>query len=97
MAVYNEIMLGSLVSWDINYTPVAEAEDFRFCNAVCRLAWKEVPKGASAAGVEYEYCPAVLAYNRDLQVYIGAAFEENSITQEQQKAIARSIVLHAEP
>ena len=96
MAVYNEIMLGSLVSWDINYTPVAEAEDFRFCNAVCRLAWKEVPQGEAAAGIEYEYCPAVLSYNRDLQVYIGAAFEENSITQEQQKAIARSIVLHAE-
>lgn len=93
MAVYSEIMLGSLVSWDSEYTPTVEAKDHSFGSATCGLVWKEVPEGTSAAEVEYERCPAVLAYNRELQVYIGAAFEESSITPEQQKAIARSIVI----
>lgn len=95
IAVYGQIMLGSLVTWNSEYTPVVEAADFRFASATCSLLGKEVPPGVSAAGVAYERCPAVLAYHRDLGVYIGVAFEPNSITAQQQEAIARSVVIQA--
>ena len=96
IAVYGQIMLGSLVTWNSEYTPVVEDADFRFASATCSLLGREAPPGVSAAGAAYERFPAVLAYHRDLGVYIGVAFEPNSITAQQQEAIARSVVIQAQ-
>lgn len=92
-AVYSGLMMGSVVSWDSQYTPVVAAEDDRFSNATTNLRYKEIAEGESAAGAADRYCPGVLGYNRELEVFVGIAFEEGSITPEQQRAIAQSLTI----
>lgn len=81
--VYNQIMLGSVVSWDDEYTPV-----------------RTDPDGESATGRvrvhDYEtnddiYYPDVLAYDKNLLVYIGIQFDIGAVTDEQLCDIAGSV------
>lgn len=59
-SVYSGLMLGSMVNWDADYTPVYEDENGE--NAICRVARRE-----GDASSETTYTQGVLAYNIGLR------------------------------
>lgn len=102
---YSEIRLGSLVSWCNDYTPVRATETMEA--ATCLLYVSNVftgnreytipPRvavtgydGAEAGYVEY---PAVVAYDREMGVYVAMNFQLDSVTEEELATIAESIRL----
>ena len=80
--VYSQLMLGSFVSWDVDYMPVKEGEDF--CIATCAVITD------SHDGGEIQYNKGILAYNDNLGVYTNIYFSAD-ITAEVQKSVAESI------
>ena len=84
-SVYNQLMLGSMVNWDFDYTPVKEDENN--CAATCKIMQKLPNQN------EPSYSPGILAYNKDLLVYISIAFDEDTVTDDELKSIAESITL----
>ena len=82
--VYNQLMLGSFVSWDCDYTPVKEGEDF--CNATCMVMTDKHDGG------EIQYNKGILAYNESLGVYTSIYFSAD-VTDEMQKSVAQSITI----
>lgn len=90
-SVYNQLMLGSAVSWDNDYVPVKETENS--CCATCRVRYRTAEEGESMAAGEDVFYPAILAYNKDLLVYVAIQFEENAVTGDELEAIAESITI----
>lgn len=86
-SVYNQLMLGSVVNWDNDYTPVKE--DGTSCCATCKVYVRNPETNAET------YYPAILAYNKDLLVYVNIAFEEGAVDEETLSAIAESVRLAA--
>lgn len=86
-SVYNQLMLGSVVSWDNDYSPVKEDETS--CTATCKVSVRD-PETDSTT-----YYPAILAYNKDLLVYVNIAFDENAVDEETLSAMAESVRLAA--
>ena len=84
-------MLGSVVSWDIDYTPVKENDTA--CTATCKVMHRIALPGQDNASAEVIYHPAILSYDRDLLAYIGIEFAEGTVTEEELTEIARSIHL----
>lgn len=82
--VYNQLMLGSFVSWDADYTPVKEGEDF--CNATCTVMTDKHD------GSDIQYNSGILAYNESLGVYTNIYFSAE-INEEFQKSVAESVVI----
>ena len=82
--VYNQLMLGSFVSWDCEYTPVKKGEDF--CNATCMVMTDRHD------GSEIQYNKGILAYNESLGVYTIICFSVD-VTDEMQKSVAQSIAI----
>ena len=91
--VYNQLMLGNLVTWDTDYTPVESTRTDTFCAATCRVSEPIVVEGVPAAGWERRTRPAIVAYDTEMLVYIAMDFAEGAVTDEQWKAIAESIRL----
>lgn len=92
-SVYSGLMLGSMVSWDCEYTPVKETETT--CNATCYVYTKDTgPEwGGRMPSAPVTYLPAILAYDKELLVYIAASFDAGRITPEQQRVMAQSVTL----
>ncbi|MDO5603458.1 MAG: hypothetical protein Q4G07_11895 [Oscillospiraceae bacterium] len=84
-SVYNQLMLSSIATWDNEYTPVKE--DDNSCSATCKIMVN--PPNQE----ETLYYPGILAYNKDLLVYISISFEENALSDEMLTDIAKSISL----
>lgn len=82
-AVYNQLMLGSMVSWDCDYTVVSKTEISE--TACCRIMEPQVESE--------NYHRGILAYNRELGVYISIYFDITDISDEQIRSIAKSISL----
>jgi len=82
--VYSQLMLGSFVSWDVDYTPVKEGEVF--CNATCTVMTDRHDGG------EIQYNKGILAYNDNLGVYTNVYFSAD-IAAEVQKSVAESVVI----
>lgn len=82
--VYNQLMLGSFVSWDADYTPVKKGEDF--CNATCTVMTDKHD------GSDIQYNSGILSYNESLGVYANIYFSAE-ITEELQKSVAESVVI----
>ncbi|MBE6901827.1 MAG: hypothetical protein E7478_05080 [Ruminococcaceae bacterium] len=82
--VYNQLMLGSMVTWDCEYTPVAQTESSQ--NACCQIMYRNRTTG------ETSYSDGILAYNDDLQCYVQIAFAYD-ISDMLQHYIAESIML----
>lgn len=90
-SVYNQLMLGNVISWDCDYTPVVE--DDNFCSATCKVMQRLVGNDGRGAEADVIYYPAIVAYNKDLLVYTAMQFQQGVITEEEQKEIAKSISL----
>ncbi len=80
--VYNQLMLGSMVNWNCDYTAVKSDEISE--NAVCRIMYDTVSTF---------YKPGILAYNNKLGVYINIDFK-NQIADSTLKQIAYSVSLN---
>lgn len=92
--IYGPLMLGSVVNWDNDYTPVTMTETT--CTATCRVMRKaDGPEweGVSMADRPERYSPAILSYDEKLLVYVAFSFEEGLVTGEQLDGIARTIRL----
>ncbi|MGN0587270.1 MAG: M56 family metallopeptidase [Oscillospiraceae bacterium] len=83
--VYNQLMLGSVQSWDGGYVPVRTEEWGE--SAVTTVRSRDTLTG------EETLYPAVLCYNKDMQVYIGVQFVPDGVTGSQQKYIAENLRL----
>lgn len=93
-AIFSPLMLGSVVNWDNDYTPLFQTEEAGV--ATCRIMRKDTsdPKwnGAMASAPEI-YSPGILAYNNDLLRTIAIGFADDTAAEEQVLAIARSLKL----
>lgn len=89
--IYNQLMLGSVINWDNDYTPVTMTETA--CTATCQVMVKYPKEGQSMAEAEEVFTPAILSYEEKLLVYIGMSFEQGAVTDEQLAVIAKSIRL----
>lgn len=81
--VYSQIMLGSVVSWDCNYTPVKKSGHFE--SATCRIMAK--------SSKEEDYKPGILAYDCAAGVYIKICFDDPKLDSRLLKEIAGSVCL----
>ena len=96
--VYPELRLGSLCQWE-PYKPVKS--DGTGEAAVCTVSYKdpqEIDKHPGAlAEVPVVEVPGVLCYDKELKVYVGIQFAEDSLTDEQARQVAMSLELQAAP
>ena len=83
-AVYNQLMMGSMVSWDCEYTPVAKTKCSE--NATCQIMQYDRDAGVTT------YSDGILAYNDELRCYVNISFSQD-ISDELQRDIAKSITL----
>lgn len=79
--VYSQIMLGSVVTWDCDYTPVKKGEHFE--SATCRIAVRDT------APEDYRF--GILAYDSTLGVYITIYFVNAALDGSSLNEIAKSI------
>ncbi len=82
-AVYNELMLGSLVSWNCDYTVICKTATTE--TACCKIMTPQIEPE--------NYHSGILAYNSELGVYISIYFDSIDISAEQINTIAESIVI----
>ncbi len=68
-AVYNQIMLGSVVNYGIDYTPVKSGA--YYSNATSKRAVRDLETG------EITYSQAILAYNDNIRSYIVITFNKD--------------------
>ncbi|HIY08393.1 MAG TPA: M56 family metallopeptidase [Firmicutes bacterium] len=87
-AIYSGLMLGSVVNWDNEYTPVSQTDST--VSATVQVARRQEPGDVSAP---VAYTPGVLAYHRQRQRYVAMEFAAGSLSPDQQQAIAASVVL----
>ena len=81
--VYNQLMLGSVVNWDNDYTVVRQWPSG--CSATVQVMEQE------AAGAVYH--PGILAYDRDLLVYVAIELEEGRLSRQEIWELAESLEL----
>ncbi len=93
--IYNQIMLGSRATWDIEYTPVSETQSGVTATCYAGYVPAEETDGQPAEEGDWVRRQAVLSYNSDLLVYIAVAFGEEEIPEEQWQAIAKSVRIEA--
>lgn len=91
--VYSSLLLGSVNFWD-GYKPANTTATFEA--AVATVNYKdpaELERHPDAPMAEIPYIQAwgVLAYDKDLQVYVGIQFGEDAVTEDQAQEIAKSL------
>ena len=85
-SVYNQLMLGSMVNWDNEYTPVTQTETT--CTATVQIYHRE----GDASG-EVWYNPGILSYNTELLRYVAISINGGAASDSQIQEIARSLTL----
>ncbi|MBQ8195270.1 MAG: hypothetical protein IJZ47_07860 [Oscillospiraceae bacterium] len=84
--VFNQLMLGSVINWDTDYTEVKT--DGWMKSATCKIGFNS-PDGRAD---DTEYTSGILAYEDDLGVYVNISF--NSLLDEKLHSdIAKSVVI----
>lgn len=83
-AVYNQLMLGSMASWDYDYTVLSKTDISE--TACCKIMTPQTDPE--------NYHKGILAYNSELGVYISIYFDIADISDEQVRSIAQSISLN---
>jgi hypothetical protein len=93
VAVYNELMLGSIANWNNDYEPVRESGALN--TATCKIARTQMEPGVSAAEAPVAYSWGVLAHDNELLVYVGIEIDEGAVTDDELEALAESISMEA--
>jgi len=91
--VYNQLMIGNVVTWDTEYTPVQSTQTATFCAATCRVNEPIFEEGVPMAGLKRRQREAIVAYDTEMLVYIAMDFAEGALTAEQWQAMAESVRL----
>lgn len=92
--VYNQLMAGNLVTWDVKYTPVESTRTDTFCAATSYVSAPIPVEGTPAAGWARTESRAILAYDTEMLVYVAMTFtDEAGLTDEIWQAMAESIRL----
>ncbi|MDR1060535.1 MAG: hypothetical protein LBL83_04835 [Clostridiales bacterium] len=89
VAVYNELMRGSVVNWNNDYAPVKKSAALN--TATCRIARTRMEPGMSAAEAPVAYSHGILAHDNELLVYIGMEIDEGALTSEELETLVGSI------
>lgn len=91
-ALFSGLMLGSVVNWDNDYTPLTQTQTAGV--ATCQIMQKdgEAYAGNMAQAPE-QFTPGILAYNTSLGRAIAIQFADNALTDDQLRQIAASITL----
>ena len=85
--VYNQLMLGSVVNWDSDYTVV------RDWGSGC-AATVQIMERTSYGGIgETGYRPGILAYDQDMLVYVAIDLENGRLSNQEVWELAESLVL----
>lgn len=88
--VYGAIRLGSLYRWD-EYIPISTTNTTE--TALATVHTKEEVEGQSAAAWPEITVPGILSYDKDMLVYVVIQFEKDAVSEDELKAIAKSITL----
>lgn len=92
VSVYSDLMLGSAVNWNNEYTPVKQGPENADGVPVTETAIVRILQTENGAAGPVTESPGILSYNLDILRYISISFGEN-IPQETAKSIAESIIL----
>ena len=92
VSVYSDLMLGSAVNWNNEYTPVKQGPENADGVPVTETAMVRILQTENGAAGPVTESPGILSYNLDILRYISISFGEN-IPQETAKSIAESITL----
>lgn len=90
VAVYGQLMLGSIVNWNNDYTQVKKSNTLN--TATCKIARTQVEPGMAAAS-SIVYSQGILAHDNELLVYIGIEIDEGVLTSEELEMLVGSISL----
>lgn len=97
--VYSAIRLSSAVIWD-DYTPLAASPDMSFEAAVCtvtaKTAYDEYALGGQLANAAETTYKGILAYDKNLSVYVAVQLDDDAADDITARKIAQSITLHRE-
>lgn len=88
--VYNQLMLGSVVNWDNDYTVVRDWGSG--CAATVQIM-ERVNTGGPNAASPIEMRPGILAYDNDLLVYVAIELENGRLSNYQVRELAESLEL----
>lgn len=94
--VYNQLMLGSVISWDNDYTVVRDWGSG--CAATVQITERQIeqsPPGMGAAS-PVDTRPGILAYDKDLLVYVAISLENGRLSGEEVWELAESLTLFPE-
>jgi len=91
LAVYNSLMLGSMASWNNEYTPVKTTEYTE--TATCRPWYKVPEEGKSMAEIPEQYRKSILSYDTRLLCFVNLTIEEDKITSKELTEMAESVLL----
>lgn len=92
--VYNQLMLGSVVNWDNDYTVVRDWGSG--CSATVQIMERQNTGVANAANPA-EMRPGILAYDKDLLVYVAIELENGRLSNYEVWELAESLELFRLP
>lgn len=81
--IYNQIMLGNVISWNCDYKEVSTIDNT--VTSTCRIMIKDVPAD--------EYAHGILARNKSLGVYVKIAINDAAMPADTIEYIAKTIEL----
>ena len=96
VSVYSDLMLGSMVNWNNEYTPVQTGPLNADGAPVTETATVQIYHNTGGASGTVTYTPGILSYDLGLLRYISIEFVQDGISDAAVREIAESISLRAE-
>lgn len=91
MSVYGEFMMGSMATWDNEYTEVYKTKTSS--TATCKPISRITVPGVSGAALAYSESRGILSYNTELLKYAAISFDLTALTDNQLQSIAKTVKL----
>lgn len=87
-SVYSGLMLGSVITWDNEYKVISKTENGSI--DICKPMQRETEGGLNPVTT---YSKGILSHDRNLLKYMAMSFDENTLTDEEWLALAKSVKL----
>ena len=95
-SVYSDLMLGSMLNWNNEYTPVRQGEFNADGVPVTETATVQIYRSTGGASGIVTYTPGILSYDLGLLRYISIEIVQEGISEAAVRELAESISLRAE-